>query len=442
MKPNITNRHDAKRIAFVERNNYYYGKQFTVRDLEQEQLYLNQKRQLINRRILGWGVVCGLDVSWDRQKSVFIVQPGMALDCHGHEIVVTGIQEIPVDTSEQYPDPCRRPTMNSLEGGRFALFIEYEECKTEQVKFPAQGCDKQERSEFNRIREGVRFRIRSWEETGHKPAEEGIGCLDYFKKDSRERTRRGCQTKPLHHHLCSLIKEGCYDCNCGADSECDTGVILATFTAERADGNYSGQRLLVNSESIDACTDRRLVYGNSMLQDLIECYHGDLPRIIDFSWRTHTINTQEIDWEDFLKIVKEGLSVTFDQNMNDDSLNSHTFIVSFLDREEGTGSIISRRIPGRITMVRADDEACCMAVFVVDEDWILDELESKNSQLAKGVAVEIILRGSRIYNVPESAHHSVKSLDGEYLAKKLPTGNGTQGGDFIDWFTVRSRIRQ
>jgi hypothetical protein len=29
-----------------------------------------------------------------------------------------------------------------------------------------------------------------------------------------------------------------------------------------------------------------------------------------------------------------------------------------------------------------------------------------------------------------------KGLDGDYLADKLPTGNGTQGGDFVDWFRV------
>ena len=45
-----------------ERNNYFYQKSFTVRDMFAEQSYFNQKRYLINRMVLGWGVVCGLDV--------------------------------------------------------------------------------------------------------------------------------------------------------------------------------------------------------------------------------------------------------------------------------------------------------------------------------------------------------------------------------------------
>ena len=60
-----------------ERNCYFYGKQFTVRDLTQEQSYFNDKRYLINRMVLGWGVVCGLEVKEDGE--CLVVTPGLAL---------------------------------------------------------------------------------------------------------------------------------------------------------------------------------------------------------------------------------------------------------------------------------------------------------------------------------------------------------------------------
>ena len=56
MKPHTDSKCGVCATAQFERNNYFYGKQFTVRDLQQEQSYFNDKRYLINRMVLGWGV--------------------------------------------------------------------------------------------------------------------------------------------------------------------------------------------------------------------------------------------------------------------------------------------------------------------------------------------------------------------------------------------------
>jgi hypothetical protein len=58
---------------------------------------------------------------------------------------------------------------------------------------------------------------------------------------------------------------------------------------------------------------------------------------------------------------------------------------------------------------------------------------SERSHLADGCEVEITLRGSRIWD------SRGKGLDGAFLADKLPTGNGTQGTEFVDWFRVLKR---
>src|SRR2546429_5024819 len=74
---------------FSERDHFYFGKFMTGRDFTDEQRYMNEKRWLVNRFGLGWGVLCGLKVrphAHDKRK--VIVEPGFAIDPYGHEILV------------------------------------------------------------------------------------------------------------------------------------------------------------------------------------------------------------------------------------------------------------------------------------------------------------------------------------------------------------------
>ncbi len=71
----------------LERNRYFYGKLLTVRDFELEQTYMNNKRRLINRAVLGAGVVCGLGVT-QADDYTLLLESGLALDYLGREVVV------------------------------------------------------------------------------------------------------------------------------------------------------------------------------------------------------------------------------------------------------------------------------------------------------------------------------------------------------------------
>ncbi len=70
-----------------ERNHYFYGKLLTAGDFQAEQRYHSQKRQLLNRLLLGGGVLIGLSVTRLDDKTIE-VQSGVALDSSGREIVV------------------------------------------------------------------------------------------------------------------------------------------------------------------------------------------------------------------------------------------------------------------------------------------------------------------------------------------------------------------
>jgi hypothetical protein len=423
-----------------ERNNYFYGKQFTVRDLLQEQSYFNDKRYLVNRMVLGWGVVCGLEVSWNKDKRKLEIGPGLALDCCGHEILVCDTKYLSFDDDDD--DCCFE--QDSKREGKFVLCLEYDECRAEPVDLPAAGCDETGKTEFNRIRDSYKLRLKSWDEACPREPRDEIDCPDNYKHNAEgSPDSPNCKTPTIHDYVCDRLKT-CHECE-----PCDC-VILATIEIEAAkepqkdqyqknnqqQGGYDKKPQEYKDPVVDSCTNRKFVYNNSLLYDLIYCNHGDLPHIVDFSWRKETYPGRQIGIDTFLKMMRDGLTVYFDQPMHADSLNRHTFIVSYLLRDTGTGAFVENRIP--VQEIRTGQTGdCYTATFIATERWINKELDAEDSELIAllpsvdaGVDIEITLRGSRIWSTKG------KGLDGDYLADNLPTGNGTQGGDFVDWFRV------
>lgn len=95
--------HEAGHLALprFERVKYFYGQLLGVRELQSEQSYFVEKHRLHNRYLHGHGVVCGLEVEPiideepcaphdEEMAPVTRVQigDGLALDCHGNEVVV------------------------------------------------------------------------------------------------------------------------------------------------------------------------------------------------------------------------------------------------------------------------------------------------------------------------------------------------------------------
>ncbi len=74
------------KIIPFERNRYFYGKLLTVRDFEIEQRYFNDKRRLMNRILMGPGILAGLNVLAVDDKTI-LIEPGVALDYLGREMV-------------------------------------------------------------------------------------------------------------------------------------------------------------------------------------------------------------------------------------------------------------------------------------------------------------------------------------------------------------------
>lgn len=135
-----------KTLFPLERNRYFHGKMLTARDFEAEQNYYNNKRRLVNRCILGAGVVCGLGVYLNDDTS-FSIETGLALDYSGREIVVTS----PIIRKLQMVDG-----FETLAGHEQAyLCLEYEEQAREPVNNI--GVADSESQQFNKIEENFRL---------------------------------------------------------------------------------------------------------------------------------------------------------------------------------------------------------------------------------------------------------------------------------------------
>ena len=122
----------AVQLQQLKRLRYFNGQVLTAADLRDEQEYLLARLRRRNRFMRGWGIVTGLTVKIDGGTTV-VVQPGLAVDCAGNELVVETEARLPV----------------TAECARQYVALRYVEIETDETPV-AQGT-----VEFSRIRESV-----------------------------------------------------------------------------------------------------------------------------------------------------------------------------------------------------------------------------------------------------------------------------------------------
>jgi hypothetical protein len=201
MKPHKDSKCGVCATDPFQRNNYFFGKQFTVRDLQQEQSYFNDKRHLINRMVLGWGVVCGSMFTGIGKSASWWLDQAWLWTCCGHEIVVCENQYLSFDKNDD--DCClddkQRPQ------GKFVLCLEYHECNSEPIDFPAAGCDEKVRLSTTALSSDTSCGLVSWDDACPKEPHDPY-CPDQYKHDANdEQFQRECTTEDLHHYLCELL---------------------------------------------------------------------------------------------------------------------------------------------------------------------------------------------------------------------------------------------
>ena len=242
----VMGRHEKLRpvsLMAPVRNRYYFGKLLDAVHFELEQDYFNSKRWLINRMVLGYGVVCGLDVQLTPSGRAVRVTSGLAIDKWGREILVpTASGELEIPERPKKPADADGPVENGRRdrpGGcddeGFHLLLCYHECPSSPEPGLSDDCG-QSTCTPSLVEE--RYKL-SWKK-GKAP--EPHDCLpDLLSSDGR--INRRALAMHITHECC--------------DMPCDPCLALANLTfAEAGDA------------SVDI-TIRPVVYTNDLLFTLI-----------------------------------------------------------------------------------------------------------------------------------------------------------------------------
>ncbi len=142
----------------LSRNYYYNGKLLVERDFVDEQLYHIAKSRMLNSVLHGEGTVCGLKLkehpSTECQTEYIYVEPGVAIDCCGREIVVTGNEPIHVAGLLEEAGLELDGTLDLF------IAIKYDDVAAEQVPVILPDCDCADQQQApNRIDECFEFKV-------------------------------------------------------------------------------------------------------------------------------------------------------------------------------------------------------------------------------------------------------------------------------------------
>jgi hypothetical protein len=151
------------------RNSYFYGQLLGVASLELETDYAIAQRRLLNRLVLGWGVICGLDVEVSDDGARIRVLPGVVLDRWGREIIVpeptpwTPVPPAVLTGAVQRAKDCK-------EEACVQVLICYHECRGDPEPVYAGDCDSADPCAPSTLRERYRldFRDRCAKQREHR----------------------------------------------------------------------------------------------------------------------------------------------------------------------------------------------------------------------------------------------------------------------------------
>jgi hypothetical protein len=368
----------------------------TARDFAADTEYLLDRHRLHNRLLHGWGIVCGLDVkphpNPECAQDWVVVTAGLALDCHGRELVLTH------DTPFRLP--LRRHDDDDCEDVRrepFLLCARF--CQEEVEPTPAlyaEGeCDPH-RKEFNRYRDGVELVV----------ADVTRDCwpMDRCDPCDDDEPREEASSDPEAERHGNHGHGG--DCGCGPrpclSPHCPCGdvVPLARVIPRR----HGGYRLDLEG--------RRVQPPPAAL----------LTHICDVNWP----HGGKIS----LRTLREGkrgeLRIRFDRELREydtdgRGVNPYTFVVQY-----STGPAESLEF-----LPYPDDapprlENGHTAVFTIDPDYL-------NERARRAIVDRVVYVSLRCDFIQDCRGIPV---DGTHLRGRLPSGDGVQGGLFESWFRV------
>lgn len=375
-----------------ERIRYFTGRHMAARDFSDADDYHRSMRLLHNRLLHGWGIVCGLGVrAHPRTECGVIVDCGMALDCCGREIVVprrvarripwdlleAPSQEADAEDGSQKQAQEQEQESSSDEPRVLLLCLTYCEEHTEKVPvlYGRDACSGTA-YEDGRIREGYEL---------HWHAVEESQLDDYGWQSPRS-------------------------CAPGEDDEdcADDGDALDDCCLDPPCPRH-------------ACVPLAVIRGGA--DDLVIDVQGRRAVVRDADRQTHVCWTSWTHGGVVSTSQLARISVRFDRRLapaqghpawGPTGINERTFMMVAGEQWEDPDFVQFMTEPYLL-----DDERT--AVF-----------EVKTPKQYSGRTVHVTLRCDFLLDCRGNP------VDGTHLRGRLPSGNGTMGGNFESWFRVVS----
>jgi hypothetical protein len=229
MQPDVT-------LSPPERNRYFYGLMMDAERFEKDQRYFNRKRHLLNRLALGSGVLCGLNLTFDGSTGALTLDPGVAIDGEGREIVVPAATVI--DTA-YLTDSRGKATGPTPAGATILISLGYAEQKIDPVPVLVADCD---------------------HPNGCAPSAVEEGFVVIVTKASAVPSLPGC------------VLTGGFPLPPGAQLHAAVAAeVSAACTAIPADVSVALGRFTLAGGPLDTTSDRTPVFNNVLLYQLIVC---------------------------------------------------------------------------------------------------------------------------------------------------------------------------
>lgn len=273
------------RLKSPRRNRFFHGKMMDAYHFELETGYGLTMRRMINRMVLGGGVVCGLDVVPGSERCSIQVTPGLAIDAWGREVVVPELSR-PVylgkdlirrvcgrdddncddngtPSSNGYGDDKNPPAQGADDGEQtperlgngkedhdhdheeacLTVTLCYEECESDPVDVLAGDCGSSNPCAPGSIRERYSIRFER-------------GCRDPYEVSCRfpDVLRNG---ELDYRELARFVTREC------PDPPRNSCIPVANLRVSCEEGNCD-----IDDENIDI-TIRPVVFGNALLFDML-----------------------------------------------------------------------------------------------------------------------------------------------------------------------------
>ncbi len=328
-----------------KRNRYFKHKYVTANDFRLEQSYGIQRRHLINRTALGWGVVAGFELQHGEPlpEGHLLSGPGLALDQHGRELhlaqerllagadflLLEGLVELARHAREELNSDqrakLRRPCL---------LQAHYAEQGVDKVRF-GDNCDCGD-DEWNHVQETVVFSLIPLPKEGGVDLNRCPGCAccdgdnhgdNHGDNPGRkpEREARAHDRGP-HACLCEWVEhrplppQHAELCNwrgtlVALHDPVPLGLVTIGFDS-------CGNALIVSLDN--DCAPRKLVKNNDLLFDLIRgC---DLTHIAAISWGDWHRRREPVPWPEFVRWFPRPLEESdADQTLQSGQGRGHKF---------------------------------------------------------------------------------------------------------------------